>query len=185
MLITLFLSSYILGSINSAVIVCFMFKKPSPTTIGSNNPGATNVFRFGGKRAATITLLGDMLKGFITVVIAHMLGINIITTICIGLTAVTGHIFSIFLKFKGGKGVATLLGVMIGLYWIIGGIFLAIWITAFLITGYSSLAAILGTMITSIFIIFYVNLNVALPFLIMALIITYRHHKNIKFLLMK
>lgn len=185
MLVTLFSLSYTLGSINSAVIICFILKKPSPTTLGSNNPGATNVFRFGGKKAATITLLGDMLKGFVPVVTAHMLGMNINTTVCIGLTAVIGHIFSIFWKFKGGKGVATLLGVMIGLYWVIGGIFLAIWITSFLITSHSSLAGMLAAMVTSIFIILYVNLKMALPFLIMALVITYRHHRNIKILLMK
>jgi len=185
MFITLLLLSYILGSINSAIIVCFLLKLPSPRTLGSGNPGTTNVLRLGGKKAAAVTLIGDMLKGFIPMIIAHMFQLSPTAVAYIGLAAVIGHIFPIFYKFKGGKGVATLIGVMLGFYWLIGGIFLLTWVAVAVITRYSSLAAILATMASSVSVIFYINFNTALPFLIMAIIIIIRHHQNIKRLLSK
>ena len=183
--IILLLLSYILGSINSAIIVCFLLKLPSPRTVGSGNPGTTNVLRLGGKKAAIVTLLGDMLKGFIPVIIAHIFALSPTAVAYIGLAAVIGHIFPIFYKFKGGKGVATLIGVMLGFYWLIGGIFLLTWVAVAVITRYSSLAAILATMASSVSVIFYINFNTALPFLIMAIIIIIRHYQNIKRLLSK
>ena len=183
--IILLLLSYILGSINSAIIVCFLLKLPSPRTVGSGNPGTTNVLRLGGKKAAIVTLLGDMLKGFIPVITAHMFQLSPTAVAYIGLAAVIGHIFPIFYKFKGGKGVATLIGVMLGFYWLIGGIFLLTWVAVAVITRYSSLAAILATMAASVSVIFYINFNTALPFLIMAIIVIIRHHQNIKRLLSK
>lgn len=185
MFITLLLFSYILGAINSAIIVCFLLKLPAPSTVGSGNPGTTNVLRLGGKKAAIVTLLGDTLKGFVPVIVAHMLALSPTAMAYIALAAVMGHIFPIFWGFKGGKGVATLLGVMLGFYWLIGVIFLLTWAIVALITRYSSLAAILATTTASISVLFYINLDAALPFLIMATIVIIRHHQNIKRLLLK
>lgn len=177
--------SYILGSINSAIIVCFLLKLPSPRTVGSGNPGTTNILRLGGKKAAIVTLLGDMLKGFIPVITTHMFQLSLPAVAYIGLVAVIGHIFPIFWGFRGGKGVATLMGVTLGFDCLLGVLFLLIWTIVALITRYSSLAAILATAVSSIFVIFYINFNTALPFLIMAIIVIVRHHQNIKRLLLK
>ncbi len=153
---------------------------PSPRSIGSGNPGATNVLRLGGKKAAAITLLGDALKGLIPVLIAHALHLSATEIGYIALLAVIGHIFPVFFGFKGGKGVATLIGVILGFYWLIGIIFLATWLICALITKYSSLSALIATIVSAACVIFIFSFNTALPFIIIAIIVILRHHENIK-----
>jgi len=135
-------AGYLFGSISTAIIVCRLMCLPDPRTEGSNNPGATNVARIGGKKAAAFTLLGDMLKGLLPVLIAHALHAN--TTILAGtaLAAFLGHLYPVFFRFQGGKGVATAFGVTFGLHWPIGLLATATWLAMALLFRYSSLAAL-------------------------------------------
>src|SRR5664279_5420905 len=97
--------AYLIGSISSAIIICRLMGLPDPREKGSGNPGATNVMRIGGKKAATITLLGDLLKGFIPVYVANLFGVPVDLLAVIGLSAFMGHLYPVFFRFKGGKGV--------------------------------------------------------------------------------
>ncbi|MCG7963964.1 MAG: glycerol-3-phosphate 1-O-acyltransferase PlsY, partial [Candidatus Thiodiazotropha taylori] len=112
--------AYLLGSISSAIIVCRLMGLPDPRSQGSNNPGATNVLRIGGKKAAAITLFGDMVKGLIPMLIAHLFDAPPLYLALTGLAAFLGHLYPVFFNFKGGKGVATALGVQFGLHWGVG-----------------------------------------------------------------
>ena len=105
-LLPLCVAGYLMGSISSAILVCRLFGYPDPRTEGSNNPGATNVLRIGGKPAAALTLLGDVLKGVIPVVLAHYLGMGPFVAALVGTFAFLGHLFPVFFHFQGGKGVA-------------------------------------------------------------------------------
>ncbi|TVQ86944.1 MAG: glycerol-3-phosphate 1-O-acyltransferase [Chromatiaceae bacterium] len=127
----LILGAYLLGSISSAILVCRLLGLPDPRSEGSGNPGATNVLRIGGrrgKRAAAITLLGDSLKGLLPMLAAHALGAAPLVLALVGLAAFLGHLYPVFFAFRGGKGVATALGVQFGLYWPIGLGVAAIWL---------------------------------------------------------
>ncbi|MBK2125101.1 glycerol-3-phosphate 1-O-acyltransferase PlsY [Fangia hongkongensis] len=180
MFILMLIIGYLFGSINSAILTCHALRLPSPRSIGSGNPGATNVLRLGGKKAAAITLIGDALKGFIPVIIAHGIGLTHLEIGYVALLAVLGHIFPIFFGFKGGKGVATLIGVMLGFYWLVGVIFLIIWLLCALITKYSSLSALIATLLSALSTILLFNITTAIPFLIMAIIVILRHYQNIQ-----
>ncbi|WP_150467723.1 glycerol-3-phosphate 1-O-acyltransferase PlsY [Francisella sp. SYW-9] len=172
--------AYLLGSINSAIIVCYIFRLPSPRSVGSGNPGTTNVLRIGGKVPAVITLAFDILKGLIPVVIAKILTGNDFITACTALYAILGHVFPIFFGFKGGKGVATLIGTLFGFSWILGFIFVITWLCVAVITRYSSLSALLATVIASLSVIFTSDFQTAAPFLIIAIIILIKHKGNIQ-----
>ena len=112
--------AYLLGSVSTAIVVCRLMGLPDPRTEGSNNPGATNVLRIGGKKAAALTLAGDSLKGVIPMLACHLLGVSVLAFALAGLAVFLGHLYPVFFGFKGGKGVATALGVQFGLYWPIG-----------------------------------------------------------------
>ncbi len=180
MFVLMLIISYLFGSINSAIIICKLFALPSPRSVGSGNPGATNVLRLGGKKAAAITLLSDVIKGLIPVLIAHLLQLSSVEIGYVALAAVIGHIFPLFFGFKGGKGVATLIGVILGFYWLIGVIFLIAWLICAAISRYSSLSALIATVVSVTCIIFLYDFGTALPFLIIAMIVIIRHHENIK-----
>ncbi len=111
---SLIFGAYLLGSVSSAIIVCKLMGLPDPREQGSGNPGATNVLRIGGKKAAAVTLFGDMLKGFLPVLLAWFLQVEMLVLGLVGAAAFAGHLYPIFFKFQGGKGVATLLGVLLG-----------------------------------------------------------------------
>ena len=145
--LTLVAVAYLLGSISSAIIVCRIMGLPDPRTEGSNNPGATNVLRIGGKKAAAITLLGDSLKGFIPVVICHLLDRSELVFALVGCAAFLGHLYPVFFGFKGGKGVATALGVQFGWSWMIGGAIAAIWLFMAKVANISSLAALVSMLL--------------------------------------
>ena len=176
----LLIFAYILGSINSAIIICHLFRLPSPRTIGSGNPGTTNVLRIGGKFPAILTLLFDLLKGVIPVIMAKLFCSNEIIVPCVALWAIIGHIFPIFFGFKGGKGVATFIGTLIAFNWILGVIFVLAWLLTAKITKYSSLSALVATIVASTSIIPLTNLSHSIPFLIIAIIIIIKHKSNIK-----
>ena len=180
------LFAYLLGSINSAIIVCYIFRLPSPRSIGSGNPGTTNVLRIGGKIPAAITLIFDILKGLIPVIVAKEITHNDLLIAFVSLYAIIGHIFPIFFDFKGGKGVATLIGALFGFWWVSGLIFIVIWLIIATITRYSSLSAIVATIVASISIFFVDNdFIITIPFLIIAIIILVKHKDNIKRLINK
>ncbi|AJC48793.1 glycerol-3-phosphate 1-O-acyltransferase PlsY [Allofrancisella guangzhouensis] len=176
----LLIFAYLLGSINSAIIVCYIFRLPSPRSVGSGNPGATNVLRIGGKLPAAITLILDILKGLVPILVAKMLTGNQFIIACTALYVVLGHVYPIFFGFKGGKGVATLIGTLFGFYWVLGVIFITAWLCIAIITRYSSLSALVATMIACISVTFIANLKVATPFLIVAIIIIIKHRGNIQ-----
>lgn len=151
----LFVLSYLCGSLSAAIIVCRILGLPDPRKEGSRNPGATNVLRIGGKKAAIITLLGDFLKGAIPVAVAHYaLDLMPLPLVLCGLAAFFGHIFPIFFGFRGGKGVATGLGVLLGwsyLFFLFAGI---VWLIVAFISKYSSLAALTAFVLTPIVLLF-------------------------------
>jgi glycerol-3-phosphate acyltransferase PlsY len=137
-------AAYLLGSVASAIVVCKLMRLPDPREVGSRNPGATNVLRAGGKLAALLTLLGDLLKGLIPVAIAVGLDTSEPWLGAVGLAAFLGHLYPLYFGFRGGKGVATGFGVLLGLNWQLGVITLATWLVVAALTRYSSLAALVA-----------------------------------------
>ena len=133
---------YLLGSVPFAVIVSRAFGLDDPRSFGSGNPGATNVLRSGSKKAAALTLLGDAAKGWLAMFMAAKSGAGDTATAVAGLSAFLGHVFPVTLGFKGGKGVATALGVLLGFSGALAGITAAVWLSVVIVTRYSSLAAL-------------------------------------------
>ncbi len=171
---------YLVGSVCSAVIVCRLFSLPDPRTAGSNNPGATNVLRIAGPKCAIIVLVADMLKGFLPVFLAKLLGANTASLSFICLAAVLGHMFPIFFKFKGGKGVATALGAFLGFDWLLGAMVLATWLVVALITRYSSLASLVAIAFSPFYSLYVVNdMSAFLPLVLIVMAVFYKHHGNI------
>jgi glycerol-3-phosphate acyltransferase PlsY len=138
--------AYLIGSLPFAVIASRIFGLADPRSYGSGNPGATNVLRSGNKKAAIVTLLGDALKGSIVVLLAKVLAdrwnLSNFDTAIAGLFVFLGHVFSIFLRFRGGKGVATAAGVLLGMHSGVGVLTLCVWLLTAAITRYSSAAAL-------------------------------------------
>jgi len=142
--------AYLLGSISSAVIVSKLFQLEDPRKVGSGNPGATNVLRSGGKLAAALTLLGDVLKGVLPVLLAKYAGVSNGVLALVAIAAFMGHLFPVFFGFKGGKGVATAIGVYAALAWPLLAVFAAAWALTAGITKYSSLSALVASGVTGI-----------------------------------
>lgn len=172
--------AYLLGSISSAIIVCKLMNLPDPRTQGSGNPGATNVARMAGKKVAAIVLLGDALKGFIPTTMVHLLFQTPLLTGLTALAAFLGHVYPVFFKFQGGKGVATAWGGLWGLSWIFGGIFTVIWLVLWGISRISSLAAITAMTLTSAWIFWSEGFFTSVPIIIMWILLLWRHKENIK-----
>ncbi|WP_424947284.1 glycerol-3-phosphate 1-O-acyltransferase PlsY [Candidatus Spongiihabitans sp.] len=174
------LLAYCFGSISSAIIVCRIMRLPDPRTSGSNNPGATNVLRIGGKKAAAITLIGDLLKGLAPMLIAKMLTDNATVIALVGAAAFMGHLYPVFFSGKGGKGVATATGVFIGLSWPLTLVLLAIWLSMATAFRYSSLAALTAAALAPFFVLWLVP---GLPFFLLTLVIAvllfWRHKENL------
>ncbi len=176
--------AYTLGSVSSAIIVCRLMGLPDPRSEGSGNPGATNVLRIGGKKAAALTLVGDMLKGYLPVALALWFGLDASTVIAIGIAAFVGHLWPVFFGFAGGKGVATELGVLFGLHPVIGALSAAVWL--FIAKGLkvSSLAALVAMALAPVFTWYWSGSLVwALGVAAMSLILIWRHKSNIQRLL--
>jgi glycerol-3-phosphate acyltransferase PlsY len=182
--ILLVAGGYLLGSISTAIIVCKLMGLPDPRTEGSRNPGATNVARLGGKKAAALTLIGDMLKGLIPVLIAHALHASPTVLAATALAAFLGHLYPVFFGFQGGKGVATALGVIYGLYWPVGLFTTGIWLAMAVVFRYSSLAALTAILLTPLgFLWLKPDLPIIIAMLIMTVILYWRHRSNIANLL--
>ncbi|CAB9543548.1 Acyl-phosphate:glycerol-3-phosphate O-acyltransferase PlsY (EC [Bathymodiolus brooksi thiotrophic gill symbiont] len=166
MLPTLITFAYLIGSISTAIIVCKLLNLPDPRTQGSNNPGATNVLRIGGKKAAAITLIGDGVKGAIPVLIAYTLGSDLLTMTLVTLAAFLGHVYPIFFGFKGGKGVATFLGALLASNYLVGLSFMVIWIFVAKALKVSSMSALTATLLTPIIFYFLSNKDVNATYVI-------------------
>ena len=181
---TAIFASYLIGSLSSAIIVCKLMSLPDPRGEGSGNPGATNVLRFGGKKAAAITLAGDMLKGLIPVLIVKYMGMDMQTIALVGLAAFLGHLYPVFFQFKGGKGVATMLGVMFGFSWWVGLATAGTWLFMAKIVKISSLSALVATLLAPVYVFYWFNSASTLGFTIfMTVILFWRHRSNIQNLL--
>jgi len=181
-LITIALYSYLLGSMPFGLILTKIFLKKDIREVGSGNIGTTNVLRTGNKFLAVTTLFLDLLKGFISVYITLLYYEDLISYSA--LICFIGHIFPVWLKFKGGKGVATYVGMLIILNYFLGIIFGIVWVITYLISKYSSLGSILGSLSVPIFIFFYSNDNIMFYF-IMFILIFYTHRENVKRLINK
>lgn len=172
--------AYFLGSISSAIISCKLLNKVDPRTVGSGNPGATNVLRYAGKKAAFFTLVGDILKGLVPVAIGHYLGLDWTWLSLVGLASFLGHLYPIYYGFKGGKGVATALGVYVGLHPLVGIVVILTWLISALVFNISSLSALIATLLAPLY-FFWVtdsqDLFVALS--LITILIYWRHRSNI------
>ena len=178
------LVAYLIGSIPFGLLGKFFFKIEDPRTFGSKNIGATNVLRSGNKKAAAFTLFFDMFKGFIAVFISSFID-NDLVYLAI-LSVVFGHIFPIYLLFKGGKGVATFLGALVSYSAVVGSLTLLAWITVFYFTRKSSVAGISAIVLSNLFLfVFCDNTSVKFSLLLLSIFILFKHSENIKRLLNK
>ncbi len=176
----LVITAYLVGSISSAIIVCNIMGIADPRTLGSNNPGATNVLRIGGKKAAAITLLGDALKGIIPMLACHALGTSDLIFALTGLAAFLGHLYPVFFDFKGGKGVATAMGVQFGLSWMLGASVAGIWLFMAKVLNISSLAALVSMSLAPLFVWIYWSAPELITMQsVMSLLLIWRHRSNI------
>lgn len=139
------LLSYLIGSVSSAILVCKVLGSADPRAHGSGNPGATNVLRLHGKKAALATLTGDLLKGLIPLLIGKMLSLSEVTLAAMGVAAFIGHLYPVFFGFQGGKGVATFIGVLYGIAWPLGILFMLEWLLIAAVFRISSLSALVAT----------------------------------------
>ncbi|EKO3799148.1 glycerol-3-phosphate 1-O-acyltransferase PlsY [Vibrio harveyi] len=176
------MAAYLLGSISSAVLICRLLRLPDPRKVGSNNPGATNVLRIGGKGAAAAVLLFDMLKGTIPVWSGYFLGIDPIILGVIAIAACLGHMYPIFFHFKGGKGVATALGAIAPIGLDLTGLVMLTWLSIALLFRYSSLAALVTVLVTP-FYAWMFKPQYTLPVAMLCCLIVFKHHQNIRRLL--
>lgn len=176
----LFFAGYLTGSVSTAIITCKLMGLKDPRDSGSNNPGATNVLRIGGKKAAIITLFGDMLKGLLPVLIVKFFNADDYTITLVAVGAFLGHLFPIFFKFKGGKGVATFFGAILGIHWQTGIAALISWLIFAYLFKYSSLAALLTAAFTVAYLWFFTG-STALTFagFVMSCLLIWRHRGNI------
>ncbi|WP_102505648.1 glycerol-3-phosphate 1-O-acyltransferase PlsY [Salinivibrio kushneri] len=180
--IAIIIAAYLLGSVSSAVLVCRAFGLPDPRDQGSKNPGATNVYRLGGRFAAAWVLLCDMLKGMIPVWLSYLLGINPFLLGLIAIAACLGHIYPVFFHFRGGKGVATALGAMAPIGLSLTGLLVVTWGLVLVLTGYSSLSAIVTAIVAPLF-TWWIKPQFTMPVAMLSCLILFRHYDNIRRLL--
>lgn len=182
------IAAYLIGSLSFAVIVSKFYGMDDPRTYGSGNPGATNVLRSGKKKAAALTLLGDALKGLLAVLLARCLqdslGLSDNTIALVAVAALAGHMWPVFFGFKGGKGVATALGVLLALSWPTALVCAAIWLIMAFGLKISSLAALTATVISPIAAYFFMpHGSWVWATVAIAALVLYRHKSNIRNLL--
>ena len=182
--ISLVVFAYLLGSVSAAILTCKVMGLPDPRSEGSRNPGATNVLRFGGKKAAAITLFGDMLKGLLPVLLGHAVGVDKSVLAAIAMAAFLGHLYPLFFGFKGGKGVATAFGVLLGLAWPVALAVLATWLIVAKVFKLSSLAALTAAVLAPLYTwqLAPENVYISLSFAI-SILLLWRHRSNIQRLL--
>ena len=176
--------AYLTGSVSSAIIVCSAMGLADPRENGSGNPGATNVMRIGGKKAAAITLAGDALKGLVPVLLAKMLDVDSLILSFVVFAAFLGHLYPVFFGFKGGKGVATSLGVTLGVNWLLGLAVAGTWFVVYKISKISSLSALVAATLSPLYVwLIVADVNLLIIFSLISLILLWRHKSNIQRLL--
>ena len=173
------LCAYLLGSLSAAILFCRLFGLPDPRCEGSRNPGATNVLRIGGKWPALAVLIFDMLKGMLPVWAGYYLGLTHFELGMVALAACLGHIFPVFFNFKGGKGVATAFGAIAPIAWGVAGSMLGTWLLVFLVSGYSSLSAVVTALLVP-FYVWWFKPEFTFPVALVCCLLIYRHHVNIQ-----
>jgi glycerol-3-phosphate acyltransferase PlsY len=182
--ILLVVGGYLFGSISTAILTCKLMGLPDPRTEGSGNPGATNVLRLGGKKAAFLTLAGDMLKGLLPVLIAQALHASPLILSATALAAFLGHLYPVFFSFQGGKGVATALGVSFGLYWPVGLSVAGIWLLMAFLFRISSLSALTAMLLApACFWLLKPDPAFIGVMIVITLMLFWRHRTNIRDLL--
>ncbi len=182
--IALIVFAYLLGSISSAILLSKLMGFTDPRSEGSNNPGATNVLRIAGKKAAFFTLVGDCLKGLIPVLLARWLSDDPVVIALTGFSAFLGHCFPLYFGLRGGKGVATAFAVSVGYEWLVGAIIITIWLLFAKVFKISSLAAIIAFTVLPALIYWQDNSWVTTGiFTLMSVILIWRHRANIQRLL--
>ncbi len=188
--ILLIMIAYLIGSFSAAIVVCYGMNLPDPRTLGSGNPGATNVLRHGGKKAAFLTFLLDVAKGVVAVLLTKWLIYQqMIATplapveLLAGVTFAVflGHLYPIFFKFRGGKGVATFFGAITALVWQVGVTALATWLIIAVLLRYSSLAALSSAFLTPIYMVLFAQpTEYVILTILLSLLIFWRHRSNIR-----
>ncbi|NHB96285.1 glycerol-3-phosphate 1-O-acyltransferase PlsY [Photorhabdus stackebrandtii] len=171
--------AYLCGSISSAILICRLAGLPDPRQHGSGNPGATNVLRIGGRSTAAVVLICDVLKGMVPVWLAYQLNVP---PFYLGITAIAaclGHIYPIFFHFKGGKGVATAFGAIAAIGWDLMGLMTGTWLLTVLLSGYSSLGAIVSALIAP-FYVWWFKPEFTFPVAMLCCLVLLRHHDNIQ-----
>lgn len=183
----LILASYFIGSISFAVVVSKAMRLPDPHSYGSGNPGATNVLRTGNKLAAVLTLVGDALKGYLAIFLARaLIGVDVDSWVLptVAVAAFLGHLFPVFHRFKGGKGVATALGILLGISAWLGLAALSTWLIVAFFMRYSSLAALITALFAPVYFVFLFGFQpMALAIAAMSALLIWRHQGNIQKLL--
>lgn len=180
LLLFFILFAYLIGSLSCAIIFCKLLNLPDPRTQGSGNPGATNVLRFGGRKLAIVVLLGDILKGAIPVILAKLAGLSDELLGWVALAAFIGHLFPIFFRLQGGKGVATALGGLLALAWPLAILVIVTWLIVALIFRYSSLASITAAALLSLYAYWLAPRGTYLAILTMCILLIARHYQNIQ-----
>jgi acyl phosphate:glycerol-3-phosphate acyltransferase len=184
MLYTLPVLAYLIGSISSAILIARIFALTDPRSVGSGNPGATNILRQGNKTAALLTLLGDVLKGVIPVLAARWLTGDTIILALVGGAAFIGHVFPLYYGFRGGKGVATGLGVYLALSWPAGLTLVACWLVVAAVFRYSSLAAIVTAALSPLVAAYWLPQPAFIAMaVVLAVVLLGRHRDNFRRLL--
>jgi len=188
--ILLIMIAYLIGSFSAAIVVCYGMNLPDPRTLGSGNPGATNVLRHGGKKAAFLTFLLDVAKGVVAVLLTKWLIYQQMIATSLApvelLAGVTfavflGHLYPIFFKFRGGKGVATFFGAITALVWQVGVTALATWLIIAVLLRYSSLAALTSAFLTPIYMVLFAQpTEYVILTILLSLLIFWRHRSNIR-----
>jgi glycerol-3-phosphate acyltransferase PlsY len=182
------LAAYLIGSVSFAVVVSRFFALPDPHSYGSGNPGATNVLRTGNKAAAALTLLGDGAKGWLAVFLAQQFGpqagIDSWTLAAVALAVFLGHLFPVFHHFKGGKGVATAAGIMLGLDLRLAAATFGVWFLLAIVFRISSVAALVAALVAPVFAFYFLGNDLrAWAFVPIAMLLVWRHKGNIQKLL--
>lgn len=174
-------AAYLIGSIPTAIVVASLLRLPDPRTTGSSNPGATNILRYGGKAAAALTLAGDIAKGALAIALARLLAADPLVVPLAGLGVFLGHLYPVFFGFRGGKGVATALGVWLALAPWVGGLLLVTWLATAAAFRYSSLAALIAAVLAPLYVWWLAPLGVyVILSVIMSLWLLWRHRTNIR-----
>jgi glycerol-3-phosphate acyltransferase PlsY len=179
------IAAYLIGSIAFGILMSKAFGLPDPRTVGSGNPGATNVARSGKKLPAILTLLGDAFKGWFPVWLALQSNMLMWVVACVGLAVFFGHLYPIYHRFKGGKGVATALGVMLAISPLLGLAALFTWVLVFAVSRYSSLGAIVAAALSPVYAWFLLSAykDYIITVTVMSIFLIWRHRTNIQKLL--